>query len=146
MIIYFRFSWFLFRIQILLIKQVISFFLDRDRWSNTKKAFSKIIWKFGFWVFIWCFSKNQAIVVKSDEEYNFKLFWHNIYAYSLKKIISSNFRSLIAIQRKIDQKDVIKYKNFIQDARKLPIYQGFVFHSFGLVAAPITTILDDSFK
>jgi len=36
------------------------------------------------------------------------------------------------------QKDVIKYKNFIPDAiGSLPIYQGFVFHSFGLVAAPI---------
>jgi len=66
--------------------------------SNTKipkKTFSKIIWKFGFWVFIWFFSKNQVIGVKSVEEYNFNLFWHNIYAYLLKKIILSNFRSLI---------------------------------------------------
>jgi len=30
------------------------------------------------------FSKNQPIGVKSVEEYNFNLFWHNIYAYSLK--------------------------------------------------------------
>jgi hypothetical protein len=30
------------------------------------------------------FSKNQPIYVKSVEEYNFNLFYHNIYEYSLK--------------------------------------------------------------
>ncbi len=110
MIIYFRFSCFLFKIKILLIKinkqQVISFFLDRYwlryglskrvKYKNPKKVFSKIIWKFGFWVFIlFFFKKSTYNDVKSVEEYNFNLFWYNIYAYSQKKIILNNFRSMI---------------------------------------------------
>jgi len=66
--------------------------------SNTKipkKAFSKLYENLVFEFLFDFFSKNQPIGVKSVEEYNFNLFRHNIYAYSLKKIISSNFRSLI---------------------------------------------------
>jgi hypothetical protein len=81
MIIYFRLSCFLFKIQILLIKisrqQVISYFLDRywliygpSKTKCQKRPFQKLH-KYLFFDF---FSKNQQIDVKSVEEYNFNLF------------------------------------------------------------------------
>jgi hypothetical protein len=79
MIIYFRFSCFLFKIQILLIKisrqQVILYFLDRYwlrygpsksvKYKNAKKDLFRNYIKIWFLIF---FSKNQPIGVKSVDE------------------------------------------------------------------------------
>jgi len=89
MIIYFRFSYFLFKFQILLIKiSEASHFIPFGSilvklWAfkkgriqkSQKRTFSKNYMK--IWFF---FSKNQFQGVKSVEEYNFNLFWH-IYIY-----------------------------------------------------------------
>jgi hypothetical protein len=86
MVIYFRFSCFLFKIQILLVKinkqQVISFFSDRywlrygpskrAKYKNPKKGLFKNymkIWFLSFYFFL--FSKNQAKGVKSVKIYEF---------------------------------------------------------------------------
>jgi hypothetical protein len=124
MIIFFRFSWFLFKIQILLIKinkqQVISFFLDRywlrygpskrAKYKNPKKGLFKNYIKIFFFLSFYLVQSFIFICfqsfVKSVGEYNFNLFWHKIYAYS-QKIILSNFRSLIAIAILIDQPSLV---------------------------------------